>query len=109
MSMLGGIQPGRLRSYLVNALEDGPSNDGLLQRFQLLVWPDTPVDWHYLDRKPNAACAEIAVAENRPTDRPRQRRPERGDASAGWLAAGVSGIRCAERTIDAASDAVRPR
>jgi hypothetical protein len=24
MSMLGGIQPGRLRSYLVDALEDGP-------------------------------------------------------------------------------------
>jgi putative DNA primase/helicase len=45
MSMLGGIQPGRLRSYLADALEDGPSNDGLIQRFQLLVWPDTPADW----------------------------------------------------------------
>jgi len=33
-SMLGGIQPGRLRSYLVDALKDGPSNDGLIQRFQ---------------------------------------------------------------------------
>jgi len=60
MSMLGGIQPGRLRSYLVDALEDGPSNDGLIQRFQLLVWPDTPADWRYVDRKPNAACEEIA-------------------------------------------------
>jgi hypothetical protein len=37
MSMLGGIQPGRLRSYLAEALEDGPSNDGLIQRFQVLV------------------------------------------------------------------------
>jgi hypothetical protein len=46
MSMLGGIQPGRLRSYLVDALQDGPSNDGLIQRFQLLVWPDTPADWN---------------------------------------------------------------
>jgi putative DNA primase/helicase len=51
MSMLGGIQPGRLRSYLVDALEDGPSNDGLIQRFQLLVWPDTPADWRYVDSK----------------------------------------------------------
>lgn len=59
MSMLGGIQPGRLRSYLADALGDGPSNDGLIQRFQLLVWPDTPERWHYVDRKPNMACQEM--------------------------------------------------
>lgn len=58
MSMLGGIQPGRLRSYLVDALKDGPSNDGLIQRFQLLVWPDTPPDWHYVDRAPDRALEE---------------------------------------------------
>src|SRR5262249_23355121 len=34
LSMLGGIQPARLRSYLVPAVTDGPSNDGLIQRFQ---------------------------------------------------------------------------
>jgi putative DNA primase/helicase len=60
MSMLGGIQPGRLRSYLVDALKDGPANDGLIQRFQLLVWPDIPAEWDYIDRTPNAACEEIA-------------------------------------------------
>jgi putative DNA primase/helicase len=60
ISMLGGIQPGRLRSYLVDALKDGPTNDGLIQRFQLLVWPDPPADWRYIDRKPNAAYEEIA-------------------------------------------------
>jgi putative DNA primase/helicase len=61
MSMLGGIQPGRLRSYLVDALEDGPSNDGLIQRFQLLVWPDTAPDWNYVDRPPDAASEERAA------------------------------------------------
>ncbi len=61
MSMLGGIQPGRLRSYLVDALEDGPSNDGLIQRFQLLVWPDTAADWNYVDRAPDAACEQQAA------------------------------------------------
>ncbi|MFN7939111.1 MAG: YfjI family protein [Bryobacteraceae bacterium] len=60
MSMLGGIQPGRLRSYLVDALLDGPSNDGLIQRFQLLVWPDTAPGWKYVDRKPNAEFEETA-------------------------------------------------
>jgi putative DNA primase/helicase len=54
MSMLGGIQPGRLRSYLVDALADGPSDDGLIQRFQLLVWPDESPAWQYVDRPPHA-------------------------------------------------------
>jgi putative DNA primase/helicase len=58
MSMLGGIQPGRLRSYLVDALEDGPANDGLIQRFQMLVWPDTPTEWEYIDRAPDAASEQ---------------------------------------------------
>jgi Protein of unknown function (DUF3987)/Primase C terminal 1 (PriCT-1) len=55
LSMLGRIQPGRLRSYLADALKDGPSNDGLIQRLQLLVWPDKPTDWRLVDRKPNEA------------------------------------------------------
>ncbi len=40
LSLLGGIQPGRLRSYMVDALRDGPYHDGLIQRFQILVWPE---------------------------------------------------------------------
>lgn len=61
MSMLGGIQPGRLRSYLVDALRDGPTNDGLIQRFQLLVWPDTAPDWNYVDRAPDAVSEQQAA------------------------------------------------
>jgi putative DNA primase/helicase len=60
MSMLGGIQPGRLRSYLADALKDGPSNDGLIQRFQLMVWPDTDAEWNYIDRAPDKASEEQA-------------------------------------------------
>src|SRR5262249_21155805 len=47
--------------YLVDALEDGPSNDGLIQRFQLLVWPDTAPDWTYVDRAPDAASEQEAA------------------------------------------------
>lgn len=61
MSMLGGIQPGRLRSYLVDALKDGPSNDGLIQRFQLLVWPQTDPTWTFVDRTPDTAAEEQAA------------------------------------------------
>jgi putative DNA primase/helicase len=45
----------------VDALEDGPSNDGLIQRFQLLVWPDTTPDWKYVDRPPDAAAEQKAA------------------------------------------------
>ena len=58
MSMLGGIQPGCLRSYLADALYDGPSNDGLIQRFQLLVWPDTVRNWKYVDRPPDRVAGD---------------------------------------------------
>jgi hypothetical protein len=53
ISLFGGIQPARLRAYLAEALRDGPSNDGLIQRFQLLVYPDAPADWEYVDQNPD--------------------------------------------------------
>jgi putative DNA primase/helicase len=60
VSLFGGIQPARLRAYLADALQDGPSNDGLIQRFQLLVWPDIKPDWKYQDRAPNAGAMQAA-------------------------------------------------
>jgi hypothetical protein len=61
LSVLGGITPDRLRSYLVDALAGGPSNDGLMQRFQVLVWPDTSIDWRYVDSRPNATAEQKAA------------------------------------------------
>lgn len=60
-SMLGGIVPGRLRAYLTEALKDGPGNDGLVQRFQVLVWPDAPRSWRYVDRPPDSHSEERAA------------------------------------------------
>jgi hypothetical protein len=40
VSVLGGIQPGPLSTYVEGALEEGESADGLLQRLQVLVYPD---------------------------------------------------------------------
>ncbi|RMF43339.1 MAG: DUF3987 domain-containing protein, partial [Deltaproteobacteria bacterium] len=45
LSMLGSTQPGRLASYVRTVLDGGASDDGLLQRFGLLVWPDLPDRW----------------------------------------------------------------
>lgn len=61
ISLFGGIQPARLRSYLADALRDGPSNDGLMQRFQLLVWPNARTDYRYVDQAPDATAAERAA------------------------------------------------
>lgn len=61
ISLFGGIQPARLRSYLADVLRDGPSNDGLIQRFQLLVWPDPPSGWEYIDRAPDQSALALAT------------------------------------------------
>ncbi|MGC1361017.1 MAG: DUF3987 domain-containing protein, partial [Silvibacterium sp.] len=60
VSLFGGIQPARLRAYLADALKNGPSNDGLMQRFQLLVWPDKQ-NQPYRDQLPNAKAIEAAA------------------------------------------------
>jgi hypothetical protein len=39
VSILGGIRPGPLSSYVWEATRGGSGDDRLLQRFQLLVWP----------------------------------------------------------------------
>jgi hypothetical protein len=62
VSLFGGIQPARLRAYLADALQDGPSNDGLIQRFQLLIWPDIKLGWAYRDRTPNARAMKAAAS-----------------------------------------------
>jgi hypothetical protein len=62
VSLFGGIQPDRLQAYLADALRNGPSNDGLIQRFQLCVWPDLPRTWKYVDRTPDATALRMADA-----------------------------------------------
>lgn len=57
LSILGGIQPGPLQDYMLNAPEDG-----LMQRFQLLVWPDISHDWKDIDRWPDAPAKDQAYA-----------------------------------------------
>ena len=53
VSVLGGIQPGKLRGYIENALNENAGDDGLLQRLQILVWPDSLGQWKQVKRWPN--------------------------------------------------------
>jgi hypothetical protein len=61
LSVLGGIQPGPLSTYVYAATKaDSVGNDGLLQRFQLLVWPDIPKTWKNVDEYPNSKASANA-------------------------------------------------
>lgn len=58
ISLLGGIQPDKLKRYLYQAQQG--SNDGLMQRLQLAVWPDEPEHWELIDTAPNKADKQRA-------------------------------------------------
>ncbi len=62
VSVLGGIQPGPLSEYLRGALDGGVGDDGLLQRLQVVVWPDPPRDWRDVDRWPDTSARQGAWA-----------------------------------------------
>lgn len=62
VSVLGGIQPGPLAEYLRGATKGGSGDDGLIQRFQLLVYPDVPSEWRNVDRWPDADARNEAYA-----------------------------------------------
>jgi hypothetical protein len=59
LSLLGSIQPAVIGGYLRQAVAGG-GDDGLLSRFQLLVWPDIGGEWRNVDRFPDSAAKEAA-------------------------------------------------
>jgi Protein of unknown function (DUF3987) len=61
VSLLGGIQPGPLAHYLRTALEGGSGDDGFMQRFQLLVWPDISRQWRNVDRWPQSMAKQHVI------------------------------------------------
>lgn len=60
ISILGGIQPAKLTGYLYQAA-DNLKNDGLVQRFQLLVYPDEPGAWRNVDQWPDNEAKNKAL------------------------------------------------
>ena len=45
LSVIGSIQPGPLARYIRNAIKGGIGDDGFIQRFQLVAWPDQLPKW----------------------------------------------------------------
>jgi putative DNA primase/helicase len=88
LSILGTIQPGKLRAYIGEAVKDGRGADGLLQRFQVVVWPDVPAEWRYVDRWPETGASDRAAAAYADLDR---LEPERVGAEV--VGEGIPGLR----------------
>jgi len=78
LSIVGGMQPGKLSRYVSDAISGKWFADGLLQRFQLLVWPEDWSEWKLVDREPNRKAKEQAFRVFRSldelTDEPESRR-----------------------------------
>lgn len=60
LSVLGGMTPGKMTTYVAETMQGGMGDDGLLQRFQLVVWPDVPHAWENIDRYPDTQAKNTA-------------------------------------------------
>ena len=67
ISVLGGIQPGPLEKLLRDSTK-GEGDDGLISRFQLLVWPDEVPEWRNVDRWPDTEAKKVAFKVFRELD-----------------------------------------
>jgi hypothetical protein len=68
ISMIGGTQPARISQYMAHVRRGRRGNDGLIQRFGLIVWPDIPMTWSNIDRKPNREGRDSAFQAFRMLD-----------------------------------------
>ncbi len=53
VSIIGGIQPDKIKKQIHGALNGDESNDGFIQRFQMMVYPDISKSWKYVDEYPS--------------------------------------------------------
>lgn len=60
LSLLGTTQPDKLAKYIRQNLTS--NNDGMVQRLQLLAWPDKASGWRNVDRFPDSSAREDAYA-----------------------------------------------
>ena len=61
LSIFGGLQPGKLDGYIHQTLQGGEGDDGLIQRFQVLVYPELNRKWKNVDRSPNSKHQETVL------------------------------------------------
>lgn len=74
ISVFGGIQPGKLRRLSDEAIDGGAGDDGMMQRFQVLIAPDAlpawsqPTGWGDVAAKERADATYAALDAMTPDD-----------------------------------------
>jgi Protein of unknown function (DUF3987) len=59
VSMVGSTQPAKIAEYIRRAIS-GQGDDGLIQRFGMMVWPDQSGEWRNTDRYPDTTARRAA-------------------------------------------------
>lgn len=49
LSIFGSIQPGPLSKYIRDAVRGGSDDNGFIQRFQMMVWPEPKTTWELVE------------------------------------------------------------
>jgi len=60
IGIVGNTQPAKISEFIRRTNADGTGGDGLMQRFGLMVWPDSPPTWRNVDEYPDADAREAA-------------------------------------------------
>ena len=60
ISLLGSAQPGMIAEYVRRVVEGDEADDGMIQRFSMLVWPGHSTDWREVDHYPDREAKESA-------------------------------------------------
>ena len=90
LSVIGGIQPSKL-APLIRGAVTGQDNDGLIQRLQLLAWPDPIENWKWRDRKPDQQASENyssvfkKLSDYEPLNTPYRLSPKAQDLFIEWM------------------------
>lgn len=59
LSVLGDLQPGKFATYVSSVVKHGKSDDGFLQRLQILLYPERQKEWKKIDRKPDEQAYKV--------------------------------------------------
>ena len=59
LSLFGATQPERIAAYVRPAITGSEDDDGLCQRFQMMVWPEADKPWIYVDEWPDREAKEM--------------------------------------------------
>lgn len=62
ISLLGSTQPGKICHYVSRAMTGSSGDDGMIQRFGMMVWPDLDPNWKEVDRQPHPVARANAFA-----------------------------------------------